>query len=121
MLRHSTDTASFFSVLIAALIFSLSLVGVAVAQFKTGLGTGALASNTTGSGNTATGANALFNNTTGENNTGIGDFADVSAANLTNATAIGSFANVDASNKIRLENAFVTVIEGQVAFTAVSD
>ena len=32
MLRHSTNTASFFSVLMAALIFSLSLAGVAAAQ-----------------------------------------------------------------------------------------
>ena len=49
MLRHSTNTASFFSVLIAALIFSLSLAGVAAAQTNTSLGTGALQSNTTGS------------------------------------------------------------------------
>jgi hypothetical protein len=41
--------------------------------------------------------------------------------NLTNATAIGFAATVNASNKIRLGNSFVTVIEGQVAFTAVSD
>jgi len=45
----------------------------------------------------------------------------VSTGNLTNATAIGNEAKVDASNKIRLGNPFVTVIEGQVAFTAVSD
>ena len=42
MLRHSTNTASFFSVLIAALIFSLSLAGVAAAQTNTSLGTDAL-------------------------------------------------------------------------------
>ena len=45
----------------------------------------------------------------------------MSAGDLTNATAIGSFAIVDASNKVRLGNTAVTVIEGQVAFTAVSD
>ena len=43
------------------------------------------------------------------------------AVNLTNATAIGNGAFVNASNKIRLGNTQVTVIEGQVAFTAVSD
>ena len=32
MFRHSTNTASFFSVLMAALIFSLSLPGVAAAR-----------------------------------------------------------------------------------------
>jgi hypothetical protein len=52
---HSIDTASFFSVLIAALIFSLSLAGVAAAQGNTSLGIGALQNNTTGSFNTATG------------------------------------------------------------------
>jgi hypothetical protein len=45
----------------------------------------------------------------------------VSAGNLTNATAIGGLAIVNASNKIRLGNAAVTVIEGQVAFTSSSD
>ena len=45
----------------------------------------------------------------------------MSAGNLTNATAIGDGAIVNASNKVRLGNTDVTVIEGQVAFTASSD
>ena len=172
MFRHSTDTASFFSVLIAALIFSLSLAGVAAAQGNTSLGTGALQNNTTGSFNTASGVNALFSNTTGEDNTAnglnalfrnttggantasgtralasntegnlntasgdaalssnttgnantaIGFDANVSTGNLSNATAIGNGALVNASNEVRLGNASVTVIEGQVAFTNSSD
>src|SRR2546428_342322 len=138
MHRHSSNTASFFSVLIAALIFSLSLAGVAAAQTNTSLWTGALQnntkgspntaiglqalfSNTTGIQNTASGLNALEHNTTGNDNTGIGHDADVSVGNLTNATVIGQGAIVNASNKIRLGNGFVTVIEGQVAFTASSD
>ncbi len=172
MHRHSTNTASFFSVLIAALFFSLSLAGVAAAQSNTSLGTGALQNNTTGSFNTAIGqdalfsnsigsfntasgsmrclttpratstlqpetmrcsatprattippaeSSALFSNTRGRDNTAIGAGADVSAGNLTNATAIGYEAVVNASNKIRLGNSAVTVIEGQVAFTASSD
>ena len=57
MFRHSTNTASFLSVVIAVLIFSLSLAGVAAAQQdNTSLGTGALQSNTTGSFNTAIGS-----------------------------------------------------------------
>jgi hypothetical protein len=55
MFRHSTNTASFFPVLIAALIFSLSLAGVVWAQGNAILGTGALQNNTTGSFNTAIG------------------------------------------------------------------
>jgi trimeric autotransporter adhesin len=154
MFGHSNNTASFFSVLIAALIFSFSLVGVAAAQSNISLGDGlrnnttgsnntasgigALVNNTTGSSNTASGAralfsntegventatgfNALYSNTTGTRNTAIGFAANVSAGDLKNATAIGFEAIVNDSNKIRLGSTAVTVIEGQVAFTAVSD
>ena len=72
MLRHSTHTASFFTVLIVALIFSLSLAGVAAAQTNTSLGTNALVSNTTGINNTATEFQTLSNNTTGSANTASG-------------------------------------------------
>ena len=80
-----------------------------------------VASNSTGSANTATGVSSLAINSTGSNNTAIGLFADVSGRNLTNATAIGNGAIVNNSNKIRLGNTNVTVIEGQVAFTFPSD
>jgi hypothetical protein len=137
MFSHSSNTAWFFSVLMA-LIFSLSLAGVAAAQGNTSLGTFALQNNTTGDFNTASGRqalfsnttgiantgiglNALFSNTTGNFNTAIGNGANVSDGNLTNATAIGNGATVNASNKIRLGDAAVNVIEGQVAFTASSD
>jgi hypothetical protein len=72
MLRHSTHTASFFTVLMAVLIFSLSLAGVAAAQTNTSLGTNALVSNTTGINNTATEFQTLSNNTTGSANTASG-------------------------------------------------
>src|SRR5262245_35387149 len=209
MFRHSTNTASFFSVLIASLIFLLFAAGGAWAaqaegntdlgkdalrnnttgefntaigfsalfsntagSFNTGSGAFALTENTTGNGNTATGLAALFNNTTGGvntasgvqallnnttgrqntaigvdalfdnttgrqntaigvaallnnatgfQNTAIGFNANVSAGDLINATAIGNGAVVDASNKVRLGNTAVTIIEGQVAFSASSD
>jgi trimeric autotransporter adhesin len=88
---------------------------------NTASGFDALFSNTTGGSNTASGAFALSNNTTGSSNTAIGVAANVAAGDLTNATAIGAGAVVDASNKIRLGNDAVTVIEGQVALTSVSD
>ena len=53
MLRHSTNTASFFTVLMAVVIFSLSLAEVAAAQTNTSLGAGALQNNTTGTFNSA--------------------------------------------------------------------
>ena len=85
------------------------------------IGDEALFFNTTGSFNTASGVQALVFNTTGNNNTAIGAGATVSAGNLNNATAIGAGAFVNASNKVRLGNDTVTVIEGQVGFTASSD
>ena len=97
---------------------------------NTAIGRSALFNNSTGTNNTASGHNALLINTTGFDNTAIGAFADAASpgqhantfvGNLINATAIGSGAVVDASNKVRLGNTNVTVIEGQVAFTAVSD
>jgi len=90
---------------------------------NTANGAGTLAKNTTGNDNTAVGFQALNNNLTGSTNTAIGAFANVAAGagNLVNATAIGTGALVDASNKIRLGNTAVTVIEGQVALTVVSD
>jgi hypothetical protein len=90
---------------------------------NTASGIQALVLNTTGGFNTASGAAALLNNTTGNFNTAIGAAADVAAlvGSLTNATAIGFGAIVNASHKIRLGNDQVTVIEGSVAFTSVSD
>lgn len=88
---------------------------------NTATGFSALYNNSVGTNNTGLGGNALMNNTTGNNNTALGFQADVSATGLTNATAIGANAIVDASNKIRLGNASVTVIEGQVAYTLPSD
>ena len=88
---------------------------------NTASGVSALRSNTTGFDNTGIGIQALFHNTTGVFNTAVGFGADVSAGNLQNATAIGSGAVANANNKIRLGNTSVTVIEGQVAFTASSD
>ena len=72
MFRHSTNTAWFFSVLIAALILSLSLAGVAAAQTNTSLGTNAFVSNITGINNTAVGFQTLFSNSTGSANTASG-------------------------------------------------
>jgi hypothetical protein len=88
---------------------------------NTANGVDTLLSNTTGNENTAVGRGALLSNTTGNFNTAIGYFANVSSGALTNATAIGNGAVVNANNKIRLGNASVTVIEGQVAYTFPSD
>ena len=89
-------------------------------SFNTAFGSDALRDDTTGSFNTASGVSALISNSSGSNNTAVGASPNVSLGNLNNATAL-SGAVVDASNKVRLGNIAVTVIEGQVAFTSVSD
>jgi len=88
---------------------------------NTAVGVNALESNTTGGSNTAQGMGALSTNSTGSQNTAFGSGADVSVDGLNNTTAIGFGAIVNASNKVRIGNASVTVIEGQVPFTTPSD
>lgn len=98
-----------------------ALVANTVGNFNVGIGNGALGGNTTASNNTSLGFNAMNLVTSGSNNTGIGNSANVSVGTLANATAIGNNATVNASNKVRIGNAAVTVIEGQVAYTFPSD
>lgn len=76
---------------------------------------------TTGAQNVFVGNAAGDTNDTGAQNTVIGTNADVSTSGLLNATALGYGTIVDASNKVRIGNASVTVIQGQVAFTNASD
>jgi len=113
-----------------------ALTGNTTGGNNTGIGFRSLWYNATGSSNTAIGfyANAVAtagsNNTAignyallssyGDNNTAIGSGADVTGS-LTNATAIGYNAKANASNKVRIGDGNVTVIEGQVGFTAASD
>ena len=86
------------------------------------VGMNTLEENTTGTGNTAVGYRSGQYNTTGGNNTFLGNHAKTtSGSTITNATAIGANAEVSVSNKIRLGDTNVTVIEGQVGFTAASD
>ena len=88
---------------------------------NTASGVQAMLFNVQGNDNTAYGSSALSNNETGSNNTAIGRSADVASNALTNATVIGNAASVNASNKVRIGNAAVTVIEGQVDWTFPSD
>ena len=98
-----------------------ALVSNTLGNNNTAGGINALGQTTTGNNNTASGFFALLTNTTGNGNTAIGADADVSAENLFNATALGAGAIVNASNKVRLGNAAVTVIEGEVPFSFSSD
>jgi hypothetical protein len=100
-----------------------ALVSNADGRENTASGTHALYNNSSGFRNTGIGMDTLYWNTTGSGNTAIGWRAGVSPGqgDLSNATAIGVGASVNASNKIRLGNIDVTVIEGQVPYTLISD
>jgi trimeric autotransporter adhesin len=74
-----------------------------------------------GANNTLIGYQAGSALTSGWSNTLIGYNANVASGTLANATAIGNGASSDASNKVRIGNSSVTVIEGQVNFSASSD
>jgi Chaperone of endosialidase len=104
---------------------------------NTAFGVYAMGDNTTGTGNTAIGTRSMWNNTTGNYNTAVGltamydnltgSYNSVFGSGATtindvsNATAIGAGAQVNTSNKVRIGSIAVTVIEGQVSFTAASD
>jgi hypothetical protein len=101
--------------------------GTNVNGSNTAIGYHTLYENTTGYFNTSlgylagAGGGSVVGNTTGFNNTFIGANSGPTANNFSNATAIGAGTTVNASNKIRLGNASVTVIEGQVSFSNTSD
>jgi len=88
---------------------------------NTAVGVQALGNNATGYRNSAHGNYAGYTNVTGWGNTFVGTLADVDVDGRVNATAIGYNAIVDDSNKVVIGNTDVTVIGGQVDWTAFSD
>lgn len=88
---------------------------------NTASGYAALLRNQNGQGNTASGGLSLGNNISGSFNTALGYGANVWFGNLRNATAIGFRAVVTAANSVRIGNAAVTSIGGQVGWTTFSD
>jgi hypothetical protein len=88
---------------------------------NTATGWQAMYSNTNGSFNVGDGYKALWNNITGTLNTAIGYNANVSGGAYTDATAVGSNAVATASHMVRIGDANVTVIQGQVPYTNPSD
>ncbi len=99
----------------------LALVLNTQGKSNTAVGEKAMQANTLGAQNTALGGSTMGTNTTGSNITSLGFLSNVSLNNLNNATALGASTVVNASNKVRIGNATVTVIEGQVAYTWPSD
>lgn len=88
---------------------------------NTAVGSRSMFNNTSGFRNTALGYQALYTTTTGGGNTALGNGADVTGPTISNSVALGFNAKVNASNKVRIGNASITKIEGQVPFTVPSD
>ena len=97
------------------------LKGNGIGSSNTSVGYNSMFLNTTGSFNTAVGFNAMVSNKTGTNNTIIGSLANTGDSLYTNSCAIGYNTVVDASNKVRVGNASVSSIGGQVSWTTFSD
>ncbi len=88
---------------------------------NTAVGVQALQNNTVGYRNTAVGSLAGYTNTQGQMNTFVGWGSDVDNYGRVNATAIGYGAIANNSYMVRIGNADVTSIGGQVGWTAFSD
>lgn len=98
-----------------------SLKSNTIGDGNTAIGTVSLAHNTTGIQNTTDGNTSLWLNTIGSYNTAIGYNTGPNANNYSNTTCLGIDATATASNMVRIGNAFVTSINGNVNFTVVSD
>ena len=92
-----------------------------IAGSNTAVGAFALQNDSLGNVNTAVGNSAGFTIKSGTGNTFLGFAADATIENFTNSMALGFNAKVDANDKVRIGNANVTVIEGQVAWSNPSD
>ncbi len=137
-LSQNTGGGQNVAIGVAALEITNGDIDVGTASFNTALGFASMELNTTGSYNAALGHEALQNNTVGEHNTAIGfesmngntdgglntalgAFAFPTGTSFDNSTALGALSNINASNKVRIGNASVTTIEGQVAYSFPSD
>jgi trimeric autotransporter adhesin len=90
-------------------------------DLNTAVGYHASQTTSTGFQNTSLGANSLVNNTTGSYNTALGYNTGPNSSNLANTTCIGIDATATATDMVRIGNAFVNSIGGQVGWTTLSD
>lgn len=119
-LRGSTITASNTGSRNTAVGFEAMQANTS-GSFNAAAGKGALDANTTGNYNAALGFDAMDVVTTGFSNTCAGTNSDATVNNLSNAGSLGYDANNASSDKVRIGNASVTVVEGQVPYSSPSD
>jgi len=100
-----------------------SLYSNTTGHHNTAVGTSSLANNFTGNYNTAIGFMAGMNLTSGSNNTFLGNNVFSDNNNRQNCIALGGNSNLDfgSDNSVRIGNASMTSIGGQVGWTTISD
>lgn len=98
-----------------------SLLKNRTGNWNVSLGGSAMIANKTGNGNVSIGNFVNSTDSLGSFNTYIGNNATSTVQNITNSSLLGNNTTVAVSNKIRLGNAAVTIIEGQVAYSFPSD
>lgn len=98
-----------------------SLFSNTIGTGNTANGIGVLQFNTTGEQNTAVGGYSLYSNSIGSYNTAIGYIAFNSGPTVFNSTALGYGATITSNNEVKVGNASVTSIGGQVGWTTISD
>lgn len=111
------DTSGYHNMAIGMMSMQYNVIG----SNNTAMGHASLRFNTTGNSNTALGLSALANNISGNSNTAVGENAFYSGGNFSNSTAIGAYANITASNQVRIGNANVSSIGGEVGWSTMSD
>lgn len=100
---------------------SVALCSNTTGNFNTAVGREAVRQNKTGAKNTAVGYHALYSNLNGSKNTALGYHTFYNGTNYSNSTAIGYNTSITASNQVRIGDANVTSIGGQVGWTTLSD
>jgi hypothetical protein len=95
-------------------------LGKARSHYNSAAGAAALANLTAGEGNTAVGSASSVGLTTASNTTSLGYLA-FAVGNASNATAIGASSFPSNNNHIRVGNASVSSIGGEVAWTTISN
>ncbi len=95
---------------------------ISTGERNTAVGSHSLGANTSGDRNTSIGYSSGVNNSSGSYNTFIGYRTQANNTSIkVNSTAIGNEAIITASDQVRIGNASVTSIGGQVPWTTLSD
>ncbi len=108
---------SSFNIAIGYTAMNLNTTG----NYNTSIGTAALYNTTTSARNSTLGYHAGYNYNNGDYNTFIGTYSDANTNGYSNSSALGDGVAITGSNMVRLGDASVSSIGGQVGWTTLSD